>query len=88
MIAHEYFDFPSAGAEAGFSETQMRELFDRTLAEHHGDRMMAELRMLRTCSAVAKGYCTVEEAMAAEPGSSPRPDFRVAEDGPPYGSET
>ncbi|MBI5155062.1 hypothetical protein HZA57_07480 [Candidatus Poribacteria bacterium] len=48
MMTAEYFDFPSLATEAGLSDAQVTDLFQRTLEDYCGDRMMAELRMLRT----------------------------------------
>lgn len=79
MVSAEYFDFPRVGLEAGFTEEQLAELYQRTLAEYHGDHMMAELRMLRTCTAVLRGGCTVQKALLPEPELPARVDFRVAE---------
>jgi hypothetical protein len=84
----EYFDYVTVATEAGFSSEQLEELFDRTLSEYHGDRMLAELRLLRTCSAVSKGFCTVADALAPEPELGSRLNFRVAEEPQDYGDKT
>ncbi|MBX3728051.1 MAG: hypothetical protein KF858_02610 [Candidatus Sumerlaeia bacterium] len=86
-MSAEYFDYPRVGHEAGFTDEQLAELYQRTLAEYHGDQMLAELRMLRTCSAVLRGGCTVEEALLPEPDLPAAVDFRVAESPQRYRDE-
>ncbi|CAN5163541.1 hypothetical protein BH09SUM1_BH09SUM1_25380 [soil metagenome] len=85
MRTTEYFNYKIPAAKAGITDAQLEELYQRTLKEYHGDMMMAELRVLRSCSAAAKGYCTVEEALAPDVEPVPRFNLRVAEDQAPYG---
>lgn len=78
MINPEYFDFLPIAKSAGITDEQVEAMLRQTMEDYHGDRMMAELRVLRTCNAVAKGACTIAEAL--DPDQDQQPNFRIAED--------
>ena len=64
----EYFDYVSIARDAGISEKDLQAIEERTRADYPGDQMMFELRMLRTCRAIAGGRATVKDAL--RPGDS------------------
>ncbi|MFN0012811.1 MAG: hypothetical protein ACKVS8_14350 [Phycisphaerales bacterium] len=51
----EYFDYPAVAAEAGILPDQLAVIERAAAADYPGDKMMFELRMLRTCNAIKAG---------------------------------
>jgi hypothetical protein len=72
----EYFDYLSYAEQAGISDTDLEKLYQKTLAEYLGDQNLGELRLMRTCKAIANGRLTIEEALKPEP--DPRDDTQAA----------
>ena len=67
MTMSEYFDYESVATEAEISPDHLKTLRRHAEEDYPGDLMMVELRLLRTCSAVKDGRCTVNEALKPEP---------------------
>lgn len=59
----EYFDYPSVARLAGITETDLQQIETRVKADYPNDQMMFELRVLRTCRAIADGHATVHDAL-------------------------
>jgi len=67
-----FFDYQTVAAEAGVSGGDLEALSQRVRADHRHDEMMFELRMLRTCTAIRDGKCTLGEALKVEQEQRPR----------------
>lgn len=70
----DYFDFLSYAEQAGIAEGDLERLYDKTLGEYLGDQNLAELRLMRTCKAIAEGRLTVEDALKPEPDPRRHPE--------------
>jgi hypothetical protein len=86
MPAAVYFDYIAAAAEAGLSPGDASRLFQAALSAYHGDQMMAELRTMRACRAIASGACTLEQALQDLAGRESVPE--VAEPPESYGDRS
>ncbi|HUT01818.1 MAG TPA: hypothetical protein VM031_05150 [Phycisphaerae bacterium] len=62
----KYFDYPRVAAEAGISQQDLDAMACLVAADYLKDSMLYELRLLRTCSAIKEGACTVAEALKPE----------------------
>lgn len=62
----KFFDYERVAAEAGISPADLDALRRRVQADYANDEMMCELRLLRTCHAIAAGKCTVADALKSE----------------------
>lgn len=69
-----YFDYPRVASEAGISDFDLAaiEAAIRVDFPSQFDDMLFELRMLRTCRAIAHGSATVQDALRDFP--TPRRD--------------
>ena len=61
-----FFDYETVATQAGITPAELGALRQRVRADHPDDDMMAELRLLRTCRAIASGQCTGAEALKPE----------------------
>ncbi|MCA9288287.1 MAG: hypothetical protein KDA05_06875 [Phycisphaerales bacterium] len=59
----EYFDYRRVAREAGVSDADLGEIEAAVRTEYPGDRMMAELRLLRTMRAIRDRFATVADAL-------------------------
>ena len=58
-----FFDYERVAADAGISPADLDALRQRVQADYANDEMMCELRLLRTCHAIAAGKCTIADAL-------------------------
>lgn len=61
-----FFDYEAAAREADIPPSDLAALETRVRGEYAGDEMLAELRLLRICTAVREGKCSLAEAMQPE----------------------
>lgn len=62
----EYFDYLSYARQAGIADDDLQKLYDLTIAEYSGDENLAELRLMRTCKAIAEGRISLADALKPE----------------------
>ena len=62
-----FFDYQPVAEEAGITPDDLGALRRRVEADHPGDEMMAELRLLRMCRAIQTGKCSLTDALKPEP---------------------
>jgi hypothetical protein len=62
-----YFDYIAVAAAARLSSADLAAIEARTRADYPNDQMMFELRMLRTCNAIASGAASVADALKPDP---------------------
>lgn len=72
----EYFDYMRVANDAEIRDVDLREIEKLTRTDYPNDRMMFELRMLRTCEAIRSGDATVADAL--NPDSGPNHSKRAA----------
>ena len=63
-----FFDYEKVAAEANIPPADLDALRRRSQDDYPNDEMMCELRLLRTCSAIRDGRCTVADALRPEGG--------------------
>lgn len=56
-----YFDYETPAREAEISDADLQAIVEAVSSEFLGDEMMAELHILRACTAVRDGHATVSD---------------------------
>ena len=73
----KYFDVVAAAEQAGLTAEQLAALRRRIEADYRSD-ILREMHLHRLCTAIARGRCTLEEALTHQPDLRPAiKDMRV-----------
>jgi len=73
----KHFDYIAAARQAGLSDDDLAALRHRVEGEYHSE-LLREMHLHRICTAIARGECTLDEALHHTPDlRPPLKDLRV-----------